>query len=356
MIETLEIRLETGLVTDLQVLQGIIGPKGDPGDVGGSIPWENVTDRPETFPPAAHKTTHATGGTDALTPADIGAQPAGSYVVEGDSRLGDARFPTPHKSTHTTGGPDALTPGDIGAVPTSRSITAGTGLTGGGDLTANRTLAVSYGTAAGTACEGNDARLDPLLITLSAASPGESAPTVETGKTYVLPAGVGAALLYLPGSPSSGQQILATVTNSTSTSGPVNVLVCLPASPYTTQHTLPPGQWLVTAEWTGSLWRVSSAEASGALPVVTEPDSFTLSQSTHGNRWVRLTKTSGNTAITLPTGAEIKTGFPFNFDRAGAGTISFSGGTVNGSARLADVPVNGAFGLVYLGSGTYDFV
>jgi len=52
-----------------------------------------------------------------------------------------------------------LTPAQISAAPTSRTITAGTGLTGGGDLTANRTLAVSYGTSAGTACEGNDSRL-----------------------------------------------------------------------------------------------------------------------------------------------------------------------------------------------------
>lgn len=44
-------------------------------------------------------------------------------------------------------------------VPETRTITAGTGLTGGGDLSADRTLAVNYGTAAGTACQGNDARL-----------------------------------------------------------------------------------------------------------------------------------------------------------------------------------------------------
>lgn len=52
-----------------------------------------------------------------------------------------------------------LTPSEIAAVPTSRSISAGTGLTGGGDLTDNRTLSVSFGSSAGTACEGNDARL-----------------------------------------------------------------------------------------------------------------------------------------------------------------------------------------------------
>ena len=45
------------------------------------------------------------------------------------------------------------------AVPNSRTISAGTGLSGGGNLTANRTLSVSYGTAAGTAAQGNDTRI-----------------------------------------------------------------------------------------------------------------------------------------------------------------------------------------------------
>jgi hypothetical protein len=56
---------------------------------------------------------------------------------------------------------------NIGGVPTSRTISAGTGLTGGGDLTANRTLTVSYGTTSGTACQGNDARLSDARTPLS---------------------------------------------------------------------------------------------------------------------------------------------------------------------------------------------
>lgn len=48
---------------------------------------------------------------------------------------------------------------DVGAVPTSRTVTAGTGLTGGGDLSANRSFAVAYGTTAGTATQGNDTRV-----------------------------------------------------------------------------------------------------------------------------------------------------------------------------------------------------
>ena len=52
-----------------------------------------------------------------------------------------------------------LTASDVGAAPTSRTITAGTGLTGGGTLAADRTLAADFGTTAGKVTEGNDARL-----------------------------------------------------------------------------------------------------------------------------------------------------------------------------------------------------
>jgi hypothetical protein len=46
-----------------------------------------------------------------------------------------------------------------GKVDTSRQIIAGTGLTGGGTLAADRTLTVSYGASAGTAAQGNDSRI-----------------------------------------------------------------------------------------------------------------------------------------------------------------------------------------------------
>lgn len=52
---------------------------------------------------------------------------------------------------------------DINEIPnlveTSRTITAGTGLTGGGNLSANRTLNVEYGTTEGTAAQGDDNRI-----------------------------------------------------------------------------------------------------------------------------------------------------------------------------------------------------
>jgi hypothetical protein len=52
-----------------------------------------------------------------------------------------------------------LTASDVSAAPTARTITAGTGLTGGGDLSANRTFSADFGTGAGKVTEGNDARL-----------------------------------------------------------------------------------------------------------------------------------------------------------------------------------------------------
>jgi hypothetical protein len=46
-----------------------------------------------------------------------------------------------------------------GKANTSITISAGTGLTGGGDLTANRTIAANFGTGAGTIAQGNDGRI-----------------------------------------------------------------------------------------------------------------------------------------------------------------------------------------------------
>lgn len=51
----------------------------------------------------------------------------------------------------------------VTGVESSRTITAGTGLTGGGSLAADRTLAVAYGTTAGTAAQGNDSRITGAL-------------------------------------------------------------------------------------------------------------------------------------------------------------------------------------------------
>lgn len=159
------------------------------GNTAGTACQGNDVRLADARTPKPHKATHQTGGSDAITPADIGAAAktiqikpgtgltgggtleadrtlavtygtaAGTVCQGNDSRLSNARTPTAHKSAHKTGGTDALIPADIGAVPTTVQVIAGTGLSGGGSLAANRTFTIKYGTAAGTACQGNDARV-----------------------------------------------------------------------------------------------------------------------------------------------------------------------------------------------------
>lgn len=50
-------------------------------------------------------------------------------------------------------------PGLVNKANTSTTVSAGTGLTGGGDLSTNRTISANFGTTAGTIAQGNDPRI-----------------------------------------------------------------------------------------------------------------------------------------------------------------------------------------------------
>mgnify|MGYP003334219006 CR=1 FL=1 len=88
---------------------------------------------------------------------DTFMQSANQGAMRTNLGLGDSAT----KNTGTTNGTVAA--GDdsriTGAVQTSRTISAGTGLSGGGDLSSNRTLSVVYGTTSSSACRGDDVRL-----------------------------------------------------------------------------------------------------------------------------------------------------------------------------------------------------
>jgi len=63
------------------------------------------------------------------------------------------------RGDHTHGTPALPTPADIGATPTTRAINTTSPVTGGGDLSADRTIAVTVGTTAGTLAAGDDSRI-----------------------------------------------------------------------------------------------------------------------------------------------------------------------------------------------------
>jgi hypothetical protein len=90
----------------------------------------------------------------------------------------------------------ARTAADGLLTPKTRSVTAGAGLTGGGDLTADRTLAVAYGTTVGTAAQGNDGRLsdarNPTSHATSHASGGSDPITVAQAQVTGLTTALGA--------------------------------------------------------------------------------------------------------------------------------------------------------------------
>jgi len=122
--------------------------------------------------PSTHASSHATGGSDVLT---LGQSQITSLV----SDLA-AKASTTHASTHATGGTDVLTLGQaqitglVAALAAkalgATTMTAGTGLTGGGDLTANRSFAVDFGATSTTATVGNDSRLSFLAAGAGATS------------------------------------------------------------------------------------------------------------------------------------------------------------------------------------------
>lgn len=122
----------------LLCVPGVRGPVGPPGETGPAGPAGPKGDTGDQGPPGDQGDTGPTGpvGPQGIQGEEGPQGPAGGGVTE--SQLNTAVGTKADKTT---------------------TVSAGTGLTGGGDLSANRTLAVSYGTSAGTACQGNDARL-----------------------------------------------------------------------------------------------------------------------------------------------------------------------------------------------------
>ncbi len=84
---------------------------------------------------------HASNGTDPVSPASIGAAATGhthtGYVADSDARLTNARTPTSHATSHAANGSDPVTPTAIGAATSGHThsnyvLTTDPRLSGGG--------------------------------------------------------------------------------------------------------------------------------------------------------------------------------------------------------------------------------
>lgn len=157
---------------------------------------------------------------------DLGGTATAPTVRQGtESVAGKVELATAAETTTGTDSTRAVHPAGLKVeldkkVATTRTVTAGAGLTGGGDLSADRTLAVSFGTTAGTAAQGNDSRITGAL------QPGY-AQTInpQTGTSYTLVAAdagkvvtlsnTGAITLNAPGSVfTAGQRVDVVVINT----------------------------------------------------------------------------------------------------------------------------------------------
>jgi hypothetical protein len=103
---------------------------------------------------ADHKHQVSTAAAGSCTPGDAAAEGTATSLARSDHKHALPAFGTT-VGTFCQGNDTRV----VNAVQNTRALTAGTGLTGGGDLSADRSFAVSYGTTAGTACQGNDTRV-----------------------------------------------------------------------------------------------------------------------------------------------------------------------------------------------------
>mgnify|MGYP002737179692 CR=1 FL=1 len=209
----------------------------------------------------------------------------GEVVLGSDTRLTNSRTPTAHAASHAAAGSDPVTLAQsqvtnlttdlAGKVPTSRSISTTAPLSGGGDLSADRTIAIA---AASTSASGAVQLEDSVSSTsttkaatpnsvktaydlANAAVPKSTVTTkgdliAATGSGAVTRLGVGTnnQFLVADSSTSSGLKYTSTISGGSASSiqTTIQAVVDTAANWSTSNPTLASGQWGVESDtgWT----------------------------------------------------------------------------------------------------------
>ena len=204
-------------------------------------------------------------------------------------------------------------------VTSARQVIAGTGLTGGGTLAADRTLAVAYGSSAGTAAQGNDSRLSDTrtptdgTVTTAKIDAGGIAKTAVTG-TAITAADTGTVTDTMLAGSITPSKVTGTAVVASLVDAKGDLFSGTAADTVGRLAVGNNGDLLVASSGAtpGLAWRAPS-------PITASATGVTLDRANPV-----YTFTGGSVTATLPT-ASTHTGVRFLIRNAGTGTVTVSG-------------------------------
>lgn len=238
-------------VTALDATVTVGGTVTNPKVGVNAIPESKVTNLVADLAAKAPSTRSVASGTGLTGGGDLSADRTltvtygsiGGTATQGnDPRNSDARTPLAH--VHVEADVTNLTADLAGKAPTSRLVTAGTGLTGGGSLAADRTLTVAYGTTAGTTTEGNDSRITGAIQATLVNAKGDLIAATADDAVTRLGIGSGGQVLTADSTQSTGLRYADPAYETFPLSADGLVAASAPLSAFRDHSTLGTAAWL----------------------------------------------------------------------------------------------------------------